>query len=57
MTRLTRIGAASLLFVLLATARAEANCTINTTSVAFGTYNVFSATPRDAKPERHLAGR
>ena len=48
MTRLTRIAAASSLFVLLVAARAEADCAISTTPVAFGTYNVFSATPRDA---------
>ena len=48
MTRMTRIAAATFLLVLFMTARAEANCTISTTSVAFGTYNVFSATPRDA---------
>ena len=48
MTRMTRIAAAAFLLVLFMTARAEASCTISTTSVAFGTYNVFSATPRDA---------
>ena len=48
MTSGIRIAAASFLLVLLVTARAEANCTISTTSVTFGTYDVFSATPRDA---------
>jgi spore coat protein U-like protein len=48
MTRIVRIGAASALLVLLMTARAEAACTITTTSVAFGTYDVFTATPDDA---------
>jgi spore coat protein U-like protein len=48
MTSSIRIAAASFLLVLLVTARAEANCTISTTSVAFGSYDVFSATPRDA---------
>jgi spore coat protein U-like protein len=48
MTRIVRIGAASALLVLLMTARAEAACTITTTSVAFGTYDVFTATNDDA---------
>ena len=48
MTRLIRIAAATFLLLLCVTARAEADCAINTTSVAFGTYDVFSATPRDA---------
>jgi spore coat protein U-like protein len=48
MTSRIRIAAASFLLVLLGTAQAEANCTISTTSVAFGSYDVFSATPRDA---------
>jgi spore coat protein U-like protein len=48
MTSSIRIAAASFLLVLLVTAQAEANCTISTTSVAFGSYDVFSATPRDA---------
>jgi spore coat protein U-like protein len=48
MTSGIRIAAASFLLVLLVTAPAEANCTISTTSVAFGSYDVFSATPRDA---------
>ena len=48
MTSRIRIAAASFLLVLLVTAQAEANCTISTTSVAFGSYDVFSATPRDA---------
>ena len=48
MTSGIRIAAASCLLVLLVTAQAEANCTISTTSVAFGSYDVFSATPRDA---------
>jgi spore coat protein U-like protein len=48
MTSGIRIAAASFLLVLLVTAQAEANCTISTTSVAFGSYDVFSATPRDA---------
>ena len=48
MTSCIRIAAASFLLVLLVTARAEADCTISTTSVAFGSYDVFSATPRDA---------
>ena len=48
MTSGIRIAAASFLLVLLMTAQAEANCTISTTSVAFGSYDVFSATPRDA---------
>jgi len=33
---------------LLAVATAEAACTISTTPVAFGTYNVFSGSPDDA---------
>lgn len=33
---------------LLAVATAEAACTISTTPVAFGTYNVFAASPDDA---------
>ena len=33
---------------LLAAATAEAACTINITAVAFGTYNVFSASPDNA---------
>ena len=48
MTRIVRIAAASVLLVLILTAPAEANCTISITSVAFGSYDVFSATPRDA---------
>jgi spore coat protein U-like protein len=48
MTSSIRIAAASFLLVLLVTAQAEATCTISTTSVAFGSYDVFSATPRDA---------
>ena len=34
--------------VLAATAAAEAACTISTTAVSFGTYNVFAASPDDA---------
>ena len=34
--------------VLAATAAAEAACTISTTPVSFGTYNVFAASPDDA---------
>jgi spore coat protein U-like protein len=48
MTRIIGIAAVSGLLVLLMTARAEAACTITTTSVNFGTYDVFSATARDA---------
>jgi spore coat protein U-like protein len=48
MMRALRIAAASVLLVLILDARAEANCTITSTSVAFGSYDVFSATPRDA---------
>jgi spore coat protein U-like protein len=48
MMRRIRIAGAALLFVVFATARAEADCSISTTSVAFGNYDVFSATPRDA---------
>lgn len=48
MTRMARTAAATFLLVLLVSARTEANCTISTTAVAFGSYDVFSATPRDA---------
>lgn len=33
---------------LLLSSRVEAACTISTTSVSFGTYNVFSASPTDS---------
>jgi spore coat protein U-like protein len=48
MRRVIGIAVASAVLVLLMTTRAEAACTITTTSVAFGTYDVFGATPDDA---------
>jgi spore coat protein U-like protein len=48
MTRVIRIGVVSLLLVLAMAGRAEANCTISTTPVSFGSYDVFSGTARDA---------
>lgn len=43
---MTLLGAVAAL--LFAAAAAEAACTISTTAVAFGTYNVFSASPDSA---------
>ena len=42
------IIAAAAAMVLLAASDATAACTISTTSVAFGQYNVFNATPTDS---------
>jgi spore coat protein U-like protein len=46
MRLLTTLGAATA--ILVAAAAAEAACTISTTAVSFGSYNVFAASPDDA---------
>lgn len=43
---LTTLGAVTA--ILAAAAAAEAACTISTTAVSFGSYNVFAASPDDA---------
>ena len=43
-----RISGAVFVVLLLCSARSDAACTISTTSVAFGTYDVFSAAPLDS---------
>jgi spore coat protein U-like protein len=47
LTRLLMIPAA-IAAAAIGVAAAEANCTISTTAVNFGTYNVFAAAPDDA---------
>jgi spore coat protein U-like protein len=42
------IGAVALVLGLAAAAPAQAACTISTTAVTFGPYNVFAATPLDS---------
>lgn len=44
----SRILGAMFVVLLLCSAHSEAACTISTTSVNFGTYNVYSATPLDS---------
>lgn len=47
-TRLLTILMAAAAAALIAGSTAEAACTISTTAVNFGTYNVFAASPDDA---------
>ncbi len=48
MKSFVRAAGVSWLLVAAAAVPARAACTITTTAVAFGTYDVFSATPEDA---------
>lgn len=48
MTRAVRVAALATLVALGWPASASADCTITATSVVFGSYNVFNATPRDS---------
>lgn len=41
-------GSCLAIFMLCATARVEAGCSISTTPVSFGTYDVFSSVPLDS---------
>ena len=48
MIRRAIVAAAILVFIVLAPSTIEAACTIETTGVAFGSYNVFNAAPVDS---------
>ena len=43
-----RAAVAAAVVVLCASGAEAANCTVSSTSVSFGTYNVFNATPNDS---------